>query len=201
MDTVVTPFQSRLCNWAVNRRIKLSLISFSMLVAFNLLFLKTRPLDPLAIKNPIVVGGIVSILTGVFLRSWSAGTLHKSQELTTGGPYALVRNPLYLGSFLMMLGFCILMRDWLSLLFVCGPIALLYWLQIKAEERNLSEWFPGKWVRYASKTPRIFPWFGAKQWCAGWSATQWLKNREYNAFAASVLGIVAIWCLATLSPN
>src|SRR5689334_9344828 len=32
-------------------------------------------------------------------RIWAAGTIHKVEELTTGGPYAHVRHPLYVGSF------------------------------------------------------------------------------------------------------
>ena len=38
---------------------------------------------------------------GLWIRGWSAGTIHKDEELTTTGPYAFARNPLYVGSFLI----------------------------------------------------------------------------------------------------
>src|SRR5262245_47045183 len=50
----------------------------------------------------LVVAGI-----GVAVRSWAAGYLIKSRALITGGPYAYVRNPLYLGRVLIGTGLCI----------------------------------------------------------------------------------------------
>jgi protein-S-isoprenylcysteine O-methyltransferase Ste14 len=44
--------------------------------------------------------GVALFALGSALRWWAAGTLHKDQEVTTGGPYAVARHPLYVGSFL-----------------------------------------------------------------------------------------------------
>jgi len=62
----------------------------------------------------ILIGGSLAVL-GAGLRAWAAGHLKKDQELSTGGPYAYTRNPLYLGSFLMGLGVIV----------ACGSLLLL----------------------------------------------------------------------------
>src|SRR6185436_16068167 len=67
-----------------------------------------RP-DPVGWGVGLVVAGL-----GVAVRSWAAGYLIKSKALITGGPYAYVRNPLYLGRVLIGTGMCIATRlpDW-----------------------------------------------------------------------------------------
>src|SRR5437870_13772401 len=54
----------------------------------------------------LIVGGGVA-LPGLALRAWASGHLRKNETLATSGPYAYTRNPLYLGSFLIGLGFTI----------------------------------------------------------------------------------------------
>src|SRR3982751_6758022 len=54
----------------------------------------------------LVAGASVSIL-GLAIRAWAAGHIRKNAQLATSGPYAFTRNPLYLGSFLLGLGFTI----------------------------------------------------------------------------------------------
>ena len=48
--------------------------------------------------------GAVLVALGLWIRAWSAGTIHKDEELTTTGPYAFTRNPLYMGR-VVSLGF------------------------------------------------------------------------------------------------
>src|SRR5436305_12429360 len=54
----------------------------------------------------LAIGGAVAV-PGLVLRAWASGHLRKNETLATTGPYAYTRNPLYLGSFLMGLGFTI----------------------------------------------------------------------------------------------
>ncbi len=44
---------------------------------------------------------------GILIRAWATGHIRKNDELTISGPYALTRNPLYFGSFVIGLGFSI----------------------------------------------------------------------------------------------
>src|SRR5262245_52859196 len=70
-------------------------LGFAAAIAF-LVF--SRPTwRSLAIGAPLATLGLV-------VRAWASGVLRKNQELTTSGPYAYTRNPLYAGSFLMLIG-------------------------------------------------------------------------------------------------
>ncbi len=49
---------------------------------------------------------VALVVLGCLLRSWAAGYLLKGKRTAVGGPYAYIRNPLYVGSFILGLGFC-----------------------------------------------------------------------------------------------
>src|SRR5262245_36305539 len=66
----------------------------------------------------LIVGGLIA-LPGLMLRAWATGHLRKNDALATGGPYAFTRNPLYLGSFVMGLGFTVAAGRWfLAIIFI-----------------------------------------------------------------------------------
>jgi protein-S-isoprenylcysteine O-methyltransferase Ste14 len=173
------------------RRIPISILCFTGLIVFNLTVLDTRPCNPFALSLQSLLGTCL-IVVGLAIRSWSAGTLRKFKELTTVGPYALVRNPLYVGSFLMMYGFAILMSDWLSILFIALPMSALYYSQVKIEERNLTAFYPSHWPEYAATTPRFIPTHLSRSIVNGWSIAQWAKNKEYQAILGAVVGLVGL---------
>lgn len=178
--------------WLSKKRITISIVVFSALVLFNLMVVRTRPADPFTPQNIETVLATGLVILGLAVRSWAAGTLHKGRELTDHGPYALTRNPLYVGSFLMMFGFCLLMHDWLALAFVAGPMAVMYWLQVAFEERTLEKLFGEKWQKYAQKTGRLFPRRITKDIFTGCSLQQWRKNREHQAVLATVFGLILL---------
>ena len=189
------PWATMLVQWLIRRRIAISLIGFTSLISLNIWVVRAVPCNPLALGNPLVAVALSAITLGLLIRTWSAGTLNKSRELTTTGPYALVRNPLYIGSFSMMFGFCLLCHDWPTLLFVAGPVTWLYWIQVRSEEQRLSGLFPAQWPGYAARVPRFIPrcWLREPQAWQGWSSGMWLMNREYQALLASVGGLLAIY--------
>ena len=168
-------------------------MGFTTLVLLNVFVIQTIPHNPLALTSLGSLLGSGLLLAGLAVRSWSAGTLNKSRELTMVGPYSLVRNPLYVGSFLMMLGFCILCRDWPTLLFVAGPMSYLYWKQVRFEEDKLSRMFPLQWGAYVTGTPRFVPVRFNRAVLGGWSLFEWQRNREYQAIVASLCGVAAVW--------
>ena len=59
----------------------------------------------------LAVGMPVSAL-GLALRAWAAGHLEKNRELAQSGPYARVRNPLYLGTLTVAAGLAMAARRW-----------------------------------------------------------------------------------------
>ena len=54
----------------------------------------------------LAAGGGVA-LVGLALRAWASGHIRKNDRLAVSGPYAHTRNPLYLGSFILGLGFTV----------------------------------------------------------------------------------------------
>lgn len=101
--------------------------------------------------------GLPFIIIGEMIRIWAAGSIVKTKELTISGPYAYTRNPLYLGSFLTILGFGILGQTlWLSLI---GSFLfyIIYKRTILKEEESLTERFGKPFEDYLCKVPRFFP--------------------------------------------
>jgi protein-S-isoprenylcysteine O-methyltransferase Ste14 len=138
--------------------------------------------------------GTVFVALGLVLRAVASGHLRKNQQLTMTGPYAYTRNPLYLGSLLLAVGFAIAARSlWIVLILV-----LLFWAiylpVIRSEEEYLAQHFP-EFAAYAERVPRWLPRLAASQnsdtrfsWSLYW------KHREYNA----TLGSVAILAVLVL---
>lgn len=111
--------------------------------------------------------GFISILKGEFIRIWANGhagfvthsrskTL-RAKALVTTGPYAIIRNPLYAGNFLIGLGFCFLTVTWWLIVLYIIFFTIEYGLIILAEERFLRESFPEEFEKYYNTVPRIIP--------------------------------------------
>ncbi len=191
------PFRS-LSSWfqdfraqVVRRRIAASIVIFTSVIVADIFLLGILPRDVFDLTDPFVVLGYISLAIGLATRSWSAGVLHKVSKLSTDGPYSLVRNPLYFGSFLMMFGFGLLIDDWWSAPIILVVVGFIYAVQIRSEEKALLEIFGEQWQQYTATTPRMIPRLRLPT-PGGWSLAQWLHNREWEAGVASVLAIVGL---------
>lgn len=101
--------------------------------------------------------GIGYIIAGLLIRLWSNGYAIKNEKLTTSGPYAFVRNPLYLGTFLIVLGFVItLQMSWLGLAFMIA-LGAVYYRTIKGEQQDLLKKFGESYKDYTEKVPAMIP--------------------------------------------
>ncbi|MCC7476291.1 MAG: isoprenylcysteine carboxylmethyltransferase family protein [Pirellulales bacterium] len=175
----------------LQRRVQITGLLFIVLIAEDLVE-RVVPHDLTDFHDGKVLAGIGFVLAGVFLRSWAAGTLRKRTHLATGGPYRFVRHPLYVGSFAMMLGFCLLIDDPKNFWFVLGPILGLYILRVTREERFLAGRYPEEWPPYARAVPRFIPWRLPLNAFQEWDFAQWMHNREYQAFGSALLGLAGI---------
>jgi protein-S-isoprenylcysteine O-methyltransferase Ste14 len=126
--------------------------------------------------------GIAIALIGVLLRAWACGHLRKSSELDVSGPYAHTRNPLYLGTFIIALGFGIASGSWWLFLLVAAYIGSIYLPVINVEAVVLEKRLGSEYSEYAANVPLLFPRLTA------WKKTErhfdfqlYLKNGEYNA--------------------
>lgn len=145
----------------------------------------------------LLAGGAVA-LVGLGLRAWAAGHIRKNSTLATSGPYAYTRNPLYLGSFLLGLGFTIAAGQViLGLLFVALFLGI-YLPVMRVEAATLSQLFGDDYTRYASAVPlffpRLMPYRDAKTSGARFDAGLYLRYREYQA----AIGLVVAWGLLAL---
>ncbi len=136
--------------------------------------------------------GLLLAALGLWIRALASGQVKKDRELTTTGPYAYVRNPLYLGSILLGVGFVVAARDPWVVLFLLLYFVLVYVPVIRAEEVYLRSQFPA-YAEYMQSVPSLLPrtlWFrGAMD---GFSRELYFRHREYNALlgAAAMLAVL-----------
>jgi hypothetical protein len=138
-----------------------------------------------------VAWSLALVAPGVWLRGYASGYVKKNQELTTTGPYAWVRNPLYLGSILIAAGFAVALLSWAVALALTVMFVAIYVPVIASEERFLRATFPG-FDAYCRQVPRLIPRLGPARASANkeqgrFSLALYLKHREYNALIGAIL--------------
>jgi protein-S-isoprenylcysteine O-methyltransferase Ste14 len=133
-------------------------------------------------------------LAGLTLRAWAAGCLAKNQSLATAGPYAHIRNPLYLGTLLVAAGLVIASRQAVLAVLFAAVFLLIYLPVIQLEEQHLRKLFP-EYAAYAAQVPALWPRLRAHQQYPGRNAFAWrlyLKNREYQAAMGYAAGLALL---------
>ena len=100
---------------------------------------------------------ICIILLGLATRMYASGFVLKNKELSTTGPYAFVRHPLYTGNIMILIGLCLINGFFWS--FVTAFIFLWFYYPtaIEYEDRKLKSLFPDTWEEWASMTPALMP--------------------------------------------
>src|SRR5436305_513287 len=137
----------------------------------------------------LLLGAIVIVL-GLLIRALASGHVRKNEALATSGPYAYTRNPLYLGSLLMGVGFCVAARSWWAGVALLTMFFAIYLPVIWDEEAFLRKTFP-EFEEYARRVPRMLPRLTPssgreKESPVGFSLDLYLKHREYNALLGAV---------------
>jgi protein-S-isoprenylcysteine O-methyltransferase Ste14 len=134
----------------------------------------------------LAVGLPVSIF-GLLVRGWATGHLEKNIRLAESGPYAWVRNPLYLGTLLAAAGFAVASRRWELAALFAGVFLLIYLPAIELEEQHLASLFPA-YREYMNRVPALVP-RPPRGACPGhfrWSL--YWHNREYQALLGFLAG-------------
>ena len=140
-----------------------------------------------------LLAGSAIALAGLALRAAASGHVQKNSKLTTTGPYAYTRNPLYLGSAIIASGFAVAGRS----LWIVGLLAvsfvMVYLPVVHAEERFLNAAF-SEYAAYARRVPR----FGIKLRSsepasdARFSGQLYVQHREYNAIIGAAGMMLAL---------
>ena len=141
--------------------------------------------------------GILIGAAGLSVRAWAAGHLRKNEELAVSGPYAHVRNPLYVGSLVAGVGLGVATAH-LVLSAVIATVFLAWFLPVvRQEEDHMRKILPG-FIEYERRVPRFLPALAPRY--ASRTSFEWrlfLRNREYTALLgftvlAAILGLKLI---------
>src|SRR5271169_5879967 len=142
---------------------------------------------------------LLLIAPGLIIRALASGYVRKNEALATSGPYAYTRNPLYLGSLLIGIGFALAARSWWVGVLLIVMFFAIYLPVIRDEEAFLRQRFP-EFEEYAYHVPRMFPRLTphstADNETSGFSLTLYLQHREYNA----LLGALAVLAALVVKP-
>jgi protein-S-isoprenylcysteine O-methyltransferase Ste14 len=154
----------------------------------------------------IAYGAIVAAL-GLMVRAAAAGYLRKDRELAVTGPYALTRNPLYLGSAILAAGFVVASHSWIAGLLVSLYFGIFYYAVMRNEEEDLRMRFGVDFNAYATRVPLFFPNIFASRGVqppansgtngeanGGFSWAQYRRNREYRALFGAITAMAMV-CL------
>lgn len=145
---------------------------------------------------------LILVVPGLWLRGYASGYVKKNQELTVTGPYAHVRNPLYLGSILIAAGFAVALGSWALAAALTFMFIAIYVPVIASEERFLRATFPG-FDAYCRQVPRLIPRMtparkGGETAIGRFLMALYLKHREYNALLGAILLYLSLLFLRPL---
>ena len=145
--------------------------------------------------NPVgAVIGTILVFGGELIRIWAAGHLQKNEVLTISGPYAYVKNPLYIGSILITAGFCVL-ADNIYLLTIALFMFCFHYIPYKkrVEGDRLKRIFGKEYEDYDEKVPdylpRRTPYSDRK---VPWSVKAFIENSEEGILLLIIVGIIAV---------
>lgn len=170
---------------------------------YSLLFLVQRLRVPIGFITAILfvlfskptwmslAAGVPIALFGAGIRAWASGHLRKNAELAVCGPYALTRNPLYFGSFVMAAGCAVCggslwLSAWMMALFL-----VVYAPVMQAEAAQMRRLFAGDYESWAANVPLFIPRLTPYRngLTRGFDPRQYLRHREYRAAIGLVIVI------------
>lgn len=147
---------------------------------------------------PMVAIGATVVAFGIGIRALASAQLRKNEELAMSGPYSYTRNPLYLGSIVIGIGFALAARNvWIWVLIVAF-FMVIYMPVIRNEETFLHSAFPA-FEEYARRVPRLWPRWSGESLTASFSRELYLKHREYNALIGAALMLAALLVKMTIA--
>jgi len=97
------------------------------------------------------------IVLGLATRMYASGFVLKNKELSTTGPYAFMRHPLYTGNIMILMGLCLINGFFWSFITAFIFLWFYYPTAIEYEDRKLKSLFPDTWEEWAFMTPALMP--------------------------------------------
>ena len=145
--------------------------------------------------------GLPIVIAGAALRLWAAGHLLKTHELIVSGPYAYTRNPLYVGTLLIGVGFAVLAGSLVALIAAPVGVGLFFFDYFPRKERKesatLERLYGERYRAYHAAVPPLLP--RTRPWSPGpdaprleWSFARVRGNSELGSTLTVALGITVI---------
>lgn len=151
--------------------------------------------------------GIPLIIIGEIIRTWSSGFIKKNEVLSQSGPYALTRNPLYLGNFLIGTGFSIMTNRITLIGAFLAVFFFIYTFTIQSEEKLLLTKFGDTYLKYKERVPVFLPLkpvnFKPQSWMESNGSFDWhlvIEHREHHAWFGIITGVIIFLGKLTFLP-
>lgn len=105
----------------------------------------------------LLCAGFAVSMFGQLIQLWSFASLVKNEQLTARGPYVMVRNPMYLGRFFLILGFILVTGN----IWVVVVYSVFYWFymdnRVRREEQRLAQLLGEPYRVYCANVRRFLP--------------------------------------------
>ncbi len=146
-------------NW---RKLRIRILRWIFLpVIFLAVFVRPTWPEYSQIAFYVELTGYLFLLSGLAIRIWCICFIggRKSKQLITQGPYSLCRNPLYIGTFLLVIGAGLCFENLIMLAFSLAVMAPAHVAVVLMEEKHLDILFGEEYRRYRLSVPRFWPRF------------------------------------------
>jgi len=137
--------------------------------------------------------GLIVAALGEACRVWAAGHLTKWKGLTRSGPYAWTRNPLYLGSLFVGIGFALATARWEVGLLLAVFLAAVYVPVIRTEAARLAEKYTEEYAEFARQVPLFLPRPPRQSSSGSFSWRRLVENREHVTVVGWLAGALLLW--------
>ncbi|MDI6732913.1 MAG: isoprenylcysteine carboxylmethyltransferase family protein [Planctomycetota bacterium] len=179
---------------------------FVTLVALTLIYL-SEPKFPYTANGifylPYFIIGLCLIIVGEIIRIWATGHLEKNKNLTTSGPYGYIKNPMYAGSFIILMGFnSLAINPYIHYILLVELVAfILVYIPTKRkiESTRLLEKFGSEYADYDKNVPDYIPRrliaypVGERRIEKRWRWQVFWENQEIQVAFAVLVGVIAIY--------
>jgi protein-S-isoprenylcysteine O-methyltransferase Ste14 len=152
--------------------------------------------------------GIVMAILGESLRFWGVGHATSltrvtgsvgANRLVVSGPFAYLRNPLYLGNMLLYTGFGVMSNVPILIGATAVWFIFQYWMIVSREEEFLAKEFPEEYTLYCAAVPkfipRLTPYNRDRESRIQWMVAVRSERRTFQAFAIALLLMTARYFL------
>jgi protein-S-isoprenylcysteine O-methyltransferase Ste14 len=140
--------------------------------------------------------GVPVAFFGELIQLWAASHLHKDKKFTISGPYAYVRNPMYVGRFFLLLGFFIMTGNLFLIVAYVALFAGYAQARVRREENRLQRIFEPHYQRYCAEVhrwlPRLRPYSHADGRRASWAQVC------FNGEQLILLGMIVVLAMVYL---